>query len=215
MADQICQIHGPYDASLGQCPFCARQAGGTPQDPGFLDPDAIGTEIPRNKYGGGGGTPDSDTQPPRRDRGNAGGGPDGWPEEAETRLPNDGGKAWGGGKQDDLGHTQVDPYGSKAPQKNPIGYLIVKVGPRRGKVFTLDQEVIVMGRTEGDITINDAMLSNPHARFRLEGNKFTVFDFDTTNGTMVNEDFIKKRTVLKENDEIKVGNTTFVFKFLP
>ena len=188
----ICPIHGPYDAAYGSCPYCSGGAG-RPAAPRPLDDD-MATDI-----GGGGG-----------------GGGD-WDDDMATDIGYGSDTSFGdktdigrsGGRHND--ETELD--WDNVVDKGPLALLWVKNGRRRGKTYTI-KDGDKVGRTQGDIVLDDPKVSNPHARFRFENDIFTLWDFGAKNGTQVNGARIKAATDLKENDEIKFGDTIYVFKIL-
>jgi len=76
-----------------------------------------------------------------------------------------------------------------------------------------DQDKITIGRNEdNDIQINNMAVSGNHARITKDQNDYYIEDLDSTNGTFVNEEKIRKR-VLNEHDEITIGKHTLVITF--
>lgn len=199
--DKFCPEHGPYDASLAQCPYCANTA--RPAAPAPLGQDDLVTDL-----GGGAGRPQpqysEDENPTLIPSGHRGGRRILEDEEA-TSL---GRRA----KLDDvteLAESVSGPVG-------PIAILWVKEGMRRGKIYSITKTTRI-GRKEGetvDLAIDDPKISNPHAKFSMRDNKFFVVDFDSKNGTFVNGQRIEAVTPLNENDVIKMGSTVFVLKIL-
>jgi pSer/pThr/pTyr-binding forkhead associated (FHA) protein len=94
-----------------------------------------------------------------------------------------------------------------------LGILWVKDGNRRGCIYNIKDSSVV-GRREGDLIIDDPKVSNPHAKFTVEDGQFIVWDFGSRNGTFVNGERIRAATLLKENDIIKIGDSTFILKIL-
>jgi pSer/pThr/pTyr-binding forkhead associated (FHA) protein len=95
----------------------------------------------------------------------------------------------------------------------PLAIMWVRQGARRGRIYKVKERAVV-GRDDGDIVLDDPKVSNPHAKFTIEEGQFMLWDFGSKNGTHVNGERIKAATPIKENDEIKIGDTTFVFKVL-
>ncbi len=84
----------------------------------------------------------------------------------------------------------------------------------RGEVvFFIDRNTVSIGRAPGnDICLDsDPQVSSRHAMVTVQGNICFIEDLGSTNKTYVNGIKIDVRTELKENDEIKIGNTTFMF----
>lgn len=63
----------------------------------------------------------------------------------------------------------------------------------------------VIGRSKGNIKINDASVSGEHAKVSMDGDFFTVTDLGSTNGTFVNGQQIREKRV-GPDDEIRFGN---------
>ena len=192
MAKLICPTHGYYDASEGTCPLCRAEQFG-PQAPAPLGfEDNMPTEI-----GGGGGY------------GNNYGG------DAPTEIG-----AHSPANPAFTDETQISPMRRNdvteidAPvDTGPLGILWVKEGPRRGQIHRIKDGTVV-GRSKGDILLDEPKASSSHAKFTFEEEKFHVWDFGTRNGTYVNGERIRAATPLEENDEVKIGELVFVLKVL-
>ena len=85
--------------------------------------------------------------------------------------------------------------------------------------FGIDFKVIEGRNTIGskpsnEVTVQDNEVSALHALILCRKNKFILTDELSTNGTLLNgEDLTPRETYdLKDGDEIKVGNTTLLFK---
>jgi hypothetical protein len=69
--------------------------------------------------------------------------------------------------------------------------LLVLEGPVKGQTFDLDGEVVSIGRTsDNDIQIKDGTVSRKHLKIFRIGRMFFVEDLNSTNGTMINGEFI-------------------------
>ena len=92
-----------------------------------------------------------------------------------------------------------------------IAWLIMRRGPRDGQEFRL-QEVTAIGRSgQNDIIIDDSKVSRQHAKVRLEGQIFTIFDLGATNPTKVNGQESGRHELI-DGDQIEIGNSVLVFK---
>ncbi|MBU1077795.1 MAG: FHA domain-containing protein [Spirochaetes bacterium] len=95
-----------------------------------------------------------------------------------------------------------------------IGYLIVKTGTDRGKVYCIDKNRVAIGSSnQNDIIINDDNISLQHAKIWFDNNKFYIHDLNSKTGTKVNNRFVERRE-LYDNDLIDLANNFFVFKIL-
>jgi len=92
-----------------------------------------------------------------------------------------------------------------------MGWLMVEKGPRAGQEFRLG-EVTAIGRSgDNDIILDDPSVSRQHAKVRLEGQSFTIFDLGATNPTRVNGQEIGKHQLV-DGDRIEIGSVVLVFK---
>lgn len=102
-----------------------------------------------------------------------------------------------------------------------LAWLIVKDPPERRGVIVPVQANQIIGRG-GDLQWDDPRLSRQHARLTLEppedapedGPVFHLWPFGPTNPVYINGREIRGATPLHENDEIRLGDTLFVFKVL-
>ena len=198
MANELfCPTHGPYDASYGTCPYCSGDYK-RPAPPPSLNEDDLPTDLGYSRPSAAG-RPMVDTEAPtdlgpRHPKG-------------ERFLDIDEGETdFGRQVPDDFTELDFEPTGL-------MGILWVKDGRRRGKIYPIEDDTVI-GRKSGGLVLDDPKVSNPHAKFKVEEDQFVVWDFGSRNGTYVNGERIREATVLKENDAIKMGDTTFVLKVL-
>lgn len=84
--------------------------------------------------------------------------------------------------------------------------------------FPLDRDVLSIGRkAQNDIPIDDITISSKHAVIRVEKNAYMdsmndvyIEDLDSTNGTLVNGQRIKKH-MLRHGDVVQIGRHEFKF----
>jgi len=89
--------------------------------------------------------------------------------------------------------------------------LVVKRGPNAGSRFLLDSDLTTAGRhPESDIFLDDVTVSRRHAEFYRHGDRFTVRDVGSLNGTYVNRERIEE-AALSGGDEVQVGKFRLVF----
>jgi hypothetical protein len=214
MSDELnCIDHGPYPASLGSCPVCAEEASGvpparasSPQPYSDEDETVLPGQVPA-------------------------GGPTAAGDSEETVLPLRGGEYQTEDEKTELplrdrSYRPLDPYADEELEKTVIpereetgllGWLIVKKSRvmRRGHILKVKAGAIY-GRDprKVDVLIDDEEVSALHARILIEDDKFVVLDMGSSNGTWVNDEEIEAVTPLKQDDEIKMGETVFVLKTL-
>src|SRR5947209_6990908 len=88
--------------------------------------------------------------------------------------------------------------------------LVVTRGVNQGTSIPLEAEKIVMGRNaECGIVVNLPAVSREHAIIRRVAGKFYIEDLKSRNGTRVNNQEINARTLLKNNDLIKICDNEF------
>lgn len=180
----FCEIHGPFDPPHEVCPYCVME--------GRIPPPEHSAPTIRSKwqdeYG--------DIEPTT-----------GIIEEGTTRNPFESDRTSINQEQ------QVERLGW-------LTYLIVQSPIKyRGRVFKVVPGQVI-GRRNADVLINDRRVSRQHARINLEldaqsgQEQFAIFDFGTPNGTFVNHNRIIGREIIQENDQIQMGDHTFIFKTL-
>ena len=85
--------------------------------------------------------------------------------------------------------------------------LAFTLGPLKGKRVRLTKSVVTVGRkSPADIVIPDPTVSGSHARFEIVNKIVTLFDCQSTNGTLVSGQKIKDAT-LNNMDEVGFGDS--------
>jgi diguanylate cyclase (GGDEF)-like protein len=91
-------------------------------------------------------------------------------------------------------------------------YLIVLAGSAVGEMYKIGKNETTIGRgSAADIQVIDEGISRRHASIKLEGERITVADLGSTNGTFLNGERITVHA-LRDGDKIQVGSTT-ILKF--
>ncbi|MEY2396453.1 MAG: hypothetical protein QOF94_2798 [Acidobacteriaceae bacterium] len=84
-------------------------------------------------------------------------------------------------------------------------------GPLKGTTFSLTGEEISIGREPSNfVSVLDASVSRKHCLLRMDDGHFRIQDLNSRNSTFVNGVPVTER-ILASGDEIKVGNSVFVF----
>jgi pSer/pThr/pTyr-binding forkhead associated (FHA) protein len=101
---------------------------------------------------------------------------------------------------------QPSPFGSKSI------HLTVIEGEKKGVSFNITGiGTYTIGRHDCDIVLNDEKVSRKHASVAVvRVDKFTLTDLASRNGTFVNGVRLSNQE-LKQNDLIRIGDTTFRF----
>jgi serine phosphatase RsbU (regulator of sigma subunit) len=91
--------------------------------------------------------------------------------------------------------------------------LTVLKGTNPGQRINLDGSEIFMGRDPKfcQIHIQNNAVSRQHAKITRVQNEFYIEDLDSRNGTWVNNQEIKQRTLLKDTDRIKICDCLYTF----
>jgi hypothetical protein len=94
-----------------------------------------------------------------------------------------------------------------AKGNNPLK-LRVETGPDSGKEFLIDK-MSRIGRTSlVEIVLNDPMVSENHAIFYPQGEKFAISNLEGLTGTVVNGQRLQSVRYLEPGDTISLGGTT-------
>src|SRR3970040_2103444 len=100
----------------------------------------------------------------------------------------------------------------RAPEEEPLPphltlTLTVLEGADTGSRITLSRTRTVLGRRDAHILLNDPEVSSLHAAIAVEGNRYSLRDLRSTNGTFLNGKRIEEAE-LSHLDEIRLGRTT-------
>lgn len=120
-----------------------------------------------------------------------------------------------------IGLPNLEPVGDRALADGdretinalPVGsaLLVAHSGPNQGARFLLDQEVTTAGRhPNSDIFLDDVTVSRQHARFERRGDRFSVVDPGSLNGTYVNHDRVDS-SELRPGMEVQIGKFRLTF----
>ena len=90
--------------------------------------------------------------------------------------------------------------------------LIVISGPYKDKIFNLEKDTIVIGRTKSvDIVLIDDLVSREHTRLYKQGVDYYLIDLNSANGTKVNGKKILEPIILNSGDILEIGSSTLRF----
>ncbi|NUN49918.1 MAG: FHA domain-containing protein [Candidatus Brocadiae bacterium] len=90
--------------------------------------------------------------------------------------------------------------------------LIATSGPVAPRDIELVKDVFSMGRMpENDLELRDSLVSRKHSELIRRGNRYTLYDLGSSNGTYVNKKRVDVK-VLDDGDEVTVGESVFQFK---
>lgn len=84
--------------------------------------------------------------------------------------------------------------------------LLMTSGPESGRVYSLAQPLIKIGRDlTNDIIIQDPEVSRFHARLRRTGGQYQIEDLGSTNGTRLNDVLVTEPALLENEDKVFLG----------
>lgn len=102
------------------------------------------------------------------------------------------------------------------PPAAQVAWLVMTAGPQSGRQLQLNPSGSTSLGRDGtnDVVIDDPSVSRQHARIRLEGREFYIYDLAATNPTKVNGAKVS-RTLLMDGDKIELGHSMLLFKRMP
>lgn len=81
-----------------------------------------------------------------------------------------------------------------------------------GREHALNGDVMTLGRAiENDVVITSRRVSREHAHLRRQGWRVILKDLNSTNGTWLNGERVLGPVELRDDDQIRIGDVTFVF----
>lgn len=83
--------------------------------------------------------------------------------------------------------------------------ITVVEGPNQGLTLAFSEGEIVIGRAKGQIILSDKKISGRHCAIRIEGDRVTIEDFKSTNGTFIGSRKVEEILELENLDEVLVG----------
>ncbi|NUQ68928.1 MAG: FHA domain-containing protein [Phycisphaerales bacterium] len=109
------------------------------------------------------------------------------------------------------GSTSKQPAAGKPVQWGVLVLTVIQ-GPDKGRKFELPaHEPQLIGRSSEALPLNDNAVSRRHAELTPDEGAWFIRDLDSQNGTYVNGMRIAGRTRLRAGDQIRTGQTLFVY----
>lgn len=94
----------------------------------------------------------------------------------------------------------------------PRKAVVVEGEQLRGKTFELGEELTIGRSDKCAIVLDDAYVSQLHARIFSKNDVFLAEDLGSTNGTYVNQRRITAPVELQRGDRVKIGKTVLELK---
>lgn len=98
------------------------------------------------------------------------------------------------------------------------GRLIISTGAQEGQIIPLILNKIIIGRAtinaNWEIALQDPSVSRPHARMEYIEGKWLLFDMESVNGTLINNEFVQGEVgrELRDGDIIVFGKTIVLYR---
>ncbi|HYO59707.1 FHA domain-containing protein [Archangium sp.] len=100
---------------------------------------------------------------------------------------------FGSGEYEDPGHAPA--------------FLYVERGPGTGQLLPIKQGVLVLGRAStSDLRLQHPSISRRHAQLTRRGDRLTLKDLGSQNGTYVNRARLTSEVEIRSGDELALGN---------
>jgi predicted component of type VI protein secretion system len=94
-----------------------------------------------------------------------------------------------------------------------LSLVVVAEGPQKGKVLDIRLPQFLVGRDpQCHMRPASAMISKRHCALIQRDNKVFVRDFDSTNGTFVNDQPVKGEVEVHNDDKLKIGPLQFTIR---
>jgi predicted Zn finger-like uncharacterized protein len=87
--------------------------------------------------------------------------------------------------------------------------LAVIAGPEAGKIFPIEKPRVIIGRHDADINVDDPEISRQHAALEIAGEKITLVDLGSTNGTFMGDEPVKE-SAIENQGEFSIGGSTLM-----
>ncbi len=87
--------------------------------------------------------------------------------------------------------------------------LAVIAGPDAGRIFVIEKPRTVIGRDGVDLALDDPEISRQHAAIEVAGDKVTVVDLGSSNGTLVADQPVVE-AALENHGEFTIGGSTLM-----
>jgi len=92
--------------------------------------------------------------------------------------------------------------------------LAVIAGPDAGRMFVIEKPRVVLGREDVDLALDDPEISRQHAAIEVAGDRVTVVDLGSANGTHVGDQPVEE-AILENQGEFTIGASTLMLIVTP
>jgi predicted Zn finger-like uncharacterized protein len=130
------------------------------------------------------------------------------PEETIFRLPEEGKTASEPTTKKNLSAAVARHAELKMPATSKLSLAVI-AGPEAGKIYPIEKPRVVIGRQDADINVDDPEISRQHAALEISGEKVTLVDLGSTNGTFMGEDSVQAAPI-ENQSEFSIGGSTLM-----
>jgi predicted Zn finger-like uncharacterized protein len=134
------------------------------------------------------------------------------PEETVFRLSEEGRKTTEPTDKKAIGVAAPGRRPAASDLKMPVAHklsLAVIAGPESGKIYSIEKPRVVIGRQDADINVDDPEISRQHAALEISGERVTLVDLGSTNGTFMGEEPIQA-VPIENQGEFSIGGSTLM-----
>ena len=104
-----------------------------------------------------------------------------------------------------MDETITKPIFKIVEQQSKNAYVLFLKGHLLGKLCTLEKGTTIIGRSaQADIPLKDSGVSREHSEIKVDGEKATIKDLGSTNGTFVNNKRITRHVLRWRQDPDKL-----------
>ena len=90
---------------------------------------------------------------------------------------------------------------------------VLSEGPMKGERFRLDRPTLQIGRgAHNEVRLGDESVSGSHASLVQRGNRWTILDLDSRNGTFVEGEIVREQRELPNVCELQLGTLKLLFR---
>jgi pSer/pThr/pTyr-binding forkhead associated (FHA) protein len=90
---------------------------------------------------------------------------------------------------------------------------VLSDGPLKGERFRIERPAVQMGRgARNEIRLANESVSTSHASLVQRGNRWTILDLDSRNGTFVEGEIVKEQRELPNVCELQLGSLKLLFR---
>ena len=108
---------------------------------------------------------------------------------------------------------RLAPAALKLPPDLKLSLAVI-AGPDAGRIFPIEAPRVVIGREGGDLSLEDPEISRQHAAIEVSGDRVTVVDLGSSNGTLVGDEQVAEAH-LENHGEFTIGGSTLMLIVTP